>query len=280
MEINIFSTSIKSQLNRRVLVLALVCLTSEPMAQGVLNDGIEASVNGQEITTNAVNIIAAQLSDENKAEVERTEIVDQLINLALLSQAAESNFIHKDTNIVEALQLQYEQTLANAYVGILSLSMNVSDEELRAEYAVRVNNIVPTEFNARHILLETEQQAIDIIGKLNMGSDFADLAAEFSIDSSGKSGGDLGWVNKENYLKEFKVAVEAMDIGSTSVEPFQTRFGWHVINLIGMRGPPPPDFKEIKGELKGVIVNRKVNEVVSEMRASANVVVRETLTTE
>jgi peptidyl-prolyl cis-trans isomerase C len=250
-------------------------LVDDAVAQDVLDEGVVASVNGKEITKIAVEIIAAQMQNDADDNVSRSSIVDQLVDLAILSQAAESDSLHQDPAIIEAVKLQYEQTLANAFIGILSNSIEVTDAEIREEYEMQVSNIEPTEFNARHILLNTEDEAIKVIEQLEAGSEFSDLAIEFSTDSSAESGGDLGWTSLESYIPEFKKAVESMEVGAQSTEPFETEFGWHVVKLLDTRGPPPPKYQDVKSELKGAIINRKVNDRVRELRAKSIVIVRD-----
>lgn len=249
-------------------------LVDDVIAQDVLDEGAVASVNGKEISKIAVEIIAAQMQTVDQ-DFSRSSIVDQLVDLAILSQAAESDSLHQDPAIIEAVKLQYEQTLANAFIGMLSNSIDVTDSEIREEYEIQVGNIEATEFNASHILLDTKDEAIEVIDKLASGSDFSDLAVEFSTDSSAASGGDLGWTSLESTIPEFKKAVESMEIGTQSTEPFESEFGWHVIKLLDTRGPPPPKYQDVKSELKGAIINRKVNDKVRELRAKSIVIVRD-----
>jgi len=266
-----------------VLILAiviLICSATSALTQEILQDGVEARVNGTKISSTAVDIIEAQIKKASEGSVSRIEIVNQLIDLAILSQAAESNSIHEDPAIIEALKLQYEQTLASAYIAVLSQNVEVSDTEIREEYDNQVDNIEPTEFNARHILVDTRAEAVQIISKLENGNDFAELAKEYSTDSSAAIGGQLGWINIETYMPEFKAAVEVMEVGARSREPFETKFGWHVLNLIDTRGPPPPDYLDVQSELKGVIVNRKVNDLVKEMRTKSDIVLKQSVVTE
>lgn len=261
--------------SRGLFILFVSCfLCMSATAQTLLSDGVEASVNGQEISSVAVDIIAAQMGESSDSSVARSSIVDQLINLAVLTQAAESSSLHEQAFIVETLRLQYEQTLANAYVNILVEKIDVSDAEIRAEYQAQLDSVEPIEFKVSHILLDTQEEAIEIITSLDSGEDFAELAMEFSTDSSSAFGGDLGWVNLDDYIPEFKSAIEALEIGLTSTEPFETEYGWHVVKLYDFRGPPPPDYEDVKSDLKGAIVNRKVNDIVAEMRAQSDVIIR------
>ena len=91
-----------------------------------------------------------------------------------------------------------------------------------------------TEVRASHILVETEQEALDIEEKINGGFNFSELAKEYSLCPSGQNGGDLDWFGKGVMVLEFEQAAFDLDIGEVS-EPVQTQFGWHIILLTGKR---------------------------------------------
>jgi peptidyl-prolyl cis-trans isomerase C len=125
----------------------------------------------------------------------------------------------------------------------------ITDEELQAEYDAQYAAADPVEeFNASHILVETEEEAQALIDALGEGADFAELAAENSIGPSGPNGGQLGWFTAGMMVPEFEAAVFELEAGEVSA-PVQTQFGWHVILLNDMREQAPPALEQVRAEL-------------------------------
>lgn len=87
-----------------------------------------------------------------------------------------------------------------------------------------------TEVRASHILVKTENEANELLDKINSGASFEDLAAEVSLCPSGSAGGDLGFFPRGVMVKEFEDAAFDMEKGQVS-KPVQTQFGWHLIKL-------------------------------------------------
>ena len=94
-----------------------------------------------------------------------------------------------------------------------------------------ISNSESDEIRARHILLQTQEQAIEIIRQLNQGGDFENLARMFSTGPSGKKGGDLGYFTRERMVKPFSEAAFATPVGSFTSKPIKTQFGWHIIKV-------------------------------------------------
>jgi peptidyl-prolyl cis-trans isomerase C len=128
------------------------------------------------------------------------------------------------------------------------------------------------EVKARHILVEKEDQAKDIIKKIEGGAKFEDLAKEFSKDTSNKaSGGDLGYFTKDSMVKEFAEAAFKLGKGETSKEPVKTQFGYHVIQVEDRRDRPAPKFEEVKPQLEAQVRRDLLNSLVEGWRGKAKV---------
>ncbi len=243
---------------------------NEGEAPADLPEGVLATVNGRSIPQISLDTITAQLKGKDQqADPER--VLDELISMEILTQEAEKLKLDQDPVIAAALQLQYTQTLANAWISRMSEEIEITDEELKAEYDRQTANMAKAEFKASHILLENEEDAVAVIDELAKGTDFASLAKERSTDPAGPNGGDLGWFQRGAMVEEFTDAVESMEVGDTSKTPVKSSFGYHVIQLVDKREASLPDFAAVKPGLSNLVIRNKLAERVEEIRKSADI---------
>ena len=276
-----------SQMNARTalatpLLVAALALGAAPLAaqdqeaapaatgDGALPPGVLATVNGRPVSALSLENIVRQIGTEGEAP-DRERILGELIDLEILSQEAEKQSLDEKPEIAAALQLQYTQTMANAYLAATGDAMEVSEEDLRAEYERQTANLDREEYRASHILLETEEAAQAVIDELAGGADFAALAAERSIDPAGDTGGDLGWFQAGSMVPEFTAAVASMDVGETSDAPVKSDFGWHVIRLVDERESALPDYESVKPGLTNLVLRDRLARKVEELRAAADI---------
>ena len=143
-------------------------------------------------------------------------------------------------------------------------------ETLRA----RIVGVQPgdaTSVRARHILVETEDEAKAIIAELDKGADFETLAKEKSTGPSGPAGGDLGYFSRGRMVPEFEEAAFALDVGAYTEEPVQTQFGWHVIQLNETRIKEAPTLEEVRDELRAKVEQDVVKAHIDGLVENANV---------
>lgn len=235
-----------------------------------LDEGVLATVNGEPISSELVEIVTRQL-ESGKQPIDNQRILDELINLQLLTDLAIKAGVDKEKDIANVLKLQRTQILANAYMRTLSEDITISDEDMQQEYDTQIAKMAVSEYRASHILLESEEDAKAVIQALADGSDFVELAKEKSTGPSGPNGGDLGWFKADTMVPEFAAAVQEMEAGSTSQEAVKTDFGWHVIKLDETRGTPAPPFEQVKEQIRNVLTRDKLNEKVAELRKDATV---------
>src|SRR5690606_18806380 len=126
------------------------------------------------------------------------------------------------------------------------------------------------EVRARHILVETEDKAKEVLAKLKSGGDFAELAKAESKDPGSSDGGDLGHFTKDQMVAEFPEAAFKLDKGALS-DPVQTQFGWHVIKVEDKRNKPVPDYEQVKDQIQTYVVRRAQAELVSKLRDAAKI---------
>lgn len=213
------------------------------------SDSVIATVNGTDITLGHVIMLRRQLPEEYRNlpdDVLWEGIVSQLVEQSLLAEQIDGDNLPLEVQL--AIENEMRAQLAAAQIDAV-LSRDISDEAIEARYQETVASMEPTpEYNASHILVETEDEALALVETLEDGKDFAELAMEKSTGPSGPNGGDLGWFGLGMMVPEFEVAVTGMEVGGISA-PVQTQFGWHVIKLDEYRETPVPTLQELRPQL-------------------------------
>ena len=228
-----------------------------------------ATVNGREIPAMAVDNVARQLEADGGA-ADRGTILEELVDMEVLAQAAERAGLDERPAIATALRLQRMQTLANAWLADVGERLEITEDELRDEYARQATGLLPDEFRASHLLLATEAEARAAIAALERGADFAALAARDSLDGAAR-GGALGWISRGAVDDALIDALEALEPGAVAPEPVRTGFGFHVLRLDEARAASPPAFTAVREGLRDIVLRRRLAERVEALRAEADV---------
>src|SRR5690606_14649647 len=148
----------------------------------------------------------------------------------------------------------------------------ITDEDLKKEYDQRVGSMKLTEYKARHILVDSEEAAKDVIKRLKKGEKFADIAKKVSKDPGSKgSGGDLGWFNPQQMVPPFANAVVALKNGELTETPVQTQFGWHVIQREDSRDQPQPPFDAVKDQLRSMMQTQRLQQHIADLKSKAKI---------
>ncbi|WP_334127956.1 peptidylprolyl isomerase [Sneathiella sp.] len=235
-----------------------------------------ATVNGKNITEADAQVFYQSLPPQFRQipiDLVRPQLVEQLINMEVVSQAAEAEKYYETDAFKEKLGAVRSQLLQEVYLAA-KIDEAVTDERLQEDYKKIVEGFTPEEeLHARHILLETEQEAKDMIKLLDEGSDFVELAKEYSTGPAGPRGGDLGYFTRERMVPEFAEAAFALKDGEYSREPVKSQFGYHVIKAEGRRNTEPPSFEEVEGELRAEATNDAVDKLLADLKEKAEIVV-------
>ncbi|TDE37077.1 peptidylprolyl isomerase [Antarcticimicrobium sediminis] len=246
-------------------LMALPALAQEPDA-----DTVVARVNGQDITLGHVIIARTSLPQQYQQlpdEVLYDAIVEQLIQQSALQQAFGTEVPHR---VELTLENERRSLLAGEQIETI-MSAAASDEDINAAYDAKYGaSYAAKEYNASHILVETEDEAKAIRAELEGGADFADLAKEKSTGPSGPNGGELGWFGAGMMVPEFEEAVKTMAAGDIS-QPVQTQFGWHIVKLNETRDMTPPTLDEVHDEIAGELRQQAVVDGVDALVAEAEV---------
>ena len=262
-------TMLKSYSISRGMVFAL--LLSSPLAAQEANlSTVIATVGGTELTLGHMLDVKRQLPEQYQTledSVLFNGLVDQLIQQELLAGS-----ITKDPSwLITAMENQRRNILSSVVINALRADA-ITEEALQAAYASKFpEGSGEQEYKASHILVETEQEARDLLVMLEDGADFGGLAIEHSTGPSGPNGGDLGWFGKGQMVASFENAVMGME-ASTYTGPIQTQFGYHLIFLNDRRLTAPPTFEDVRSELEVEIQNIAVEEYLQGLMTNADIV--------
>lgn len=231
---------------------------------------VVATVGGQPVTLGEMRVIhegmgdqAAQLPDAALWDM----ILDQITRQAAVAQTAEAGLTPRDE---AALALQRRTYLAGVALEKVA-TPEPTEEELRAAYDETFGGTGEvTEYNAQHILVETEEAAKAVEEELKAGKDFGQVAEERSTGPSGPNKGDLGWFTLDIMMPPFAEAVGKLQKGEISA-PVQTDFGWHVIRLNDSRVKAAPPFEEVSDQLSQQIRRERVEAEIRRILAAATI---------
>ena len=242
------------------------------------------SINGQNIskTTYAVYFQDRTRNApeaKNSPEVQMN-VLNELANVIIIAQDAEKKGIHQRPEIAAQLELMRANLLAQTVIKETASSISPSEEEIKTFYAAEYVQKAGMEYKARHILVETEEEAKSLIEQLDGGADFAELAKTHSTGPTGKNGGDLGWFDSNQMVKPFSEAVAAMEKGNYTKQPVKTQFGWHVILLEEMRNTEPPSLDSARAEIITNLQKKGLADYMQGMRTASTIVFNKDLEVE
>ena len=258
------------------LTLALAIALSAPglaLAQAAGAGAKVATVNNVAIPKNLVDaVVHAQEAQGQKDTPElRAAIRDRLITLEAIAQEAQKMKLDKSADTVAQIALARINILMQAYHTDYLKKHPVSDAALKAEFEKIKAQMGDKEYKARHILVEKESEAKDIIEKLKKGAKFEELAKLSKDQGSKDHGGELDWNLPSGFVKPFSDAMVKLEKGKFTETPVQSQFGWHVIQLEDVRPAKFPDFEQVKPKLQQRLQETMFEKAVNELRAKAKV---------
>ncbi|SFR00259.1 peptidylprolyl isomerase [Poseidonocella sedimentorum] len=254
------------------LAASALCVTMvTPLAaqdDGVSAQTVVADVNGTEITMGHLILTRAKLPPQYQElpdPVLYTALLDQLVQQELLAQSLEG-----EAPGFVALALENEERnmiAADVMEQVVGDALTVAAIEARYEQDYASAGATP-EYNASHILVETEEEALALAAEIEAGADFGALAKEHSTGPSGPNGGNLGWFGEGMMVKPFEDAVKTLEPGAVS-GPIQTQFGWHLVQLNDSRDSQIPPLDDVRNQITDQIRNEAVAARIAELRESA-----------
>jgi peptidyl-prolyl cis-trans isomerase C len=258
------------KLTRYAVLAASLTLAAAAHAQS----SALAKVNGVTIPQSRADILVKEMAAQGRPDTPemRDSIKQELINREIVAQEALKKGLDKRAEVATQIELQRQAVLINAYLQDYLKANPVNDDEVKKEYE-RVKATAPAkEYKARHILVETEDEAKQIIAQLKKSASFEKLAGEKSKDQGSKGrGGDLDWATPARYVPAFGEAITKLKKGQLTDAPVQTQFGWHVIRVDDERLSKFPPFEEVKPQIEQQLRQQTVNKAFTDLRAKAKI---------
>lgn len=257
-------------LSRLAALLVAGMLVSVP---ALAADKPYATVNGQAVSQNLYDAFAAEQKAQGTPDSPelKNAIKEELVRREILSQEAKKKGLDKKPEIVGQMELAKQAVLIRAFLADYVRTHPITDDQLKKDYDAIKAQLGSTEFKARHVLVETEDEAKAIIAKLEKGDKFADLAKQSKDPGSKDSGGELGWSSPNSYVKPFAEALQKLKKGEYTKQPVKTDFGYHVILLDDTRPSNPPAFDQVKPQLQQRANQQMVEQLIKDLRAKAKV---------
>jgi peptidyl-prolyl cis-trans isomerase C len=193
-----------------------------------------------------------------------------LIDMKIVAKAAEDKKIEDRPDFKARLTFTRNRLLMDNLLAAEGKAAT-TDEAMKKVYDEAAKQIAgEQEVHARHILVETEDEAKAIEGELKKGADFAELAKTKSKDPGAADGGDLGFFTKDQMVPEFSAVAFALEPGKIS-DPVKSQFGWHIIKVEEKRNRKAPDFEQVKPQIETYVTRKAQAEYVAKLRESAKV---------
>ena len=263
-----------SKSSQLVLVAALVVGAVAPVwAQGT--DPVVARVNGLEVRESDIKLaeeeVGSGLPAQATPEQKRDYLISYLTDMLLVAKAAEAKKISQDVDFAKRLAFARNRVLMEMMLQAEAKDA-ISESAMRKVYEDAVKQMgEQQEVSARHILVESEDEAKAVLAALKKGGDFAALAKEKSKDpGSAAEGGDLGYFAKDQMVPEFAEVAFKLNKGQLS-DPVKTQFGWHIIKVEDKRAKPAPDYDKVKDQLQTYVMRKAQADLVAKLRTEGKV---------
>jgi peptidyl-prolyl cis-trans isomerase C len=269
----------------RLLAALIICISTAAWAQSPASPtGSKAApqtkegsqpvtVNGRPIPKARVDFIVKQRAAQGQPDNDQSRrlILDNLITQEVVAQEADRKGFGKSVDVRTQLELVRQQVLVQALIQDYLKKNPVKDEQLHEEYDRLKAARGDKEYKARHILVDKDTEANDIIAQLKKGAKFEDLAKQSKDPGSKDKGGDLDWNPPSTFVKPFADALVKLEKGKYTETPVQTQFGWHVIQLDDVRQQTFPPYDSVKQQLQARLQEQEVQKYVAQLRSKAKI---------
>ena len=245
---------------------------SKPAAKGAAKP--VARVNGVAVPQARADFLLQQQQQRGGSDSQelRNAVRDELVNREILLQEAQKSGFDKTPEVRTHLDMARQEIIVTAYLRDFARKHPVSEAEVQKEYERAKVQHGDKEYKARHILVETEDQAKALIADLKKGAKFDDLATKNSKDpGSAPRGGDLDWNVPATYDKQFADALVKLEKGKYTDTPVRTRFGFHVIQVDDVRAAKFASLQEVRPRIQQMLTQNKIEALIKGLRAKAKI---------
>jgi peptidyl-prolyl cis-trans isomerase C len=254
--------------------LMLIGLTWTAPSFAADPDPVLARVNGSEIHESDLKLAEDELGPSLPAQMDpatkRENVLNYLIDMKVVAKAADDRKLGDSDDFKRHLEFARQRLLMDTLLNVDGKAALTDDAEHKV-YDDAVKQIAAEpEVHARHILVETEDEAKQVVEDLRKGADFAELAKKKSKDPGASDGGDLGFFTKDQMVPEFSAAAFSLEPGKIS-DPVKSQFGWHVIKVEEKRNRKPPDFEQVKPQIESYLTRKAQGSAVEKLRTEAKI---------
>src|ERR1700691_1952727 len=251
--------------------LAIALFASLPLRAE--DNPVLAKVNGAEIRQSDVTLAEEELGPslaQMDPATKKENVLAFLIDMKIVAKAAEDKKIEDRPDFKSRLAFARNRLLMDNLLAVEGKAAT-TDEAMKKVYDEAAKQITSEqEVHARHILVETEDEAKAVEAELKKGADFAELAKKKSKDPGAADGGDLGFFTKDQMVPEFSAVAFALEPGKIS-DPVKSQFGWHIIKVEEKRSRKAPDFEQVKPQIETYVTRKAQADYVAKLRESAKV---------
>jgi peptidyl-prolyl cis-trans isomerase C len=254
--------------------ITLAILGALAISPAFAEDKSAALVNGVSIPQARIDLRVKMASAQGQPDSPelRKAIRDDMISLEVLAQEAKKAGMDKDPDIVLQTELAGQSVLVGAFVQDYAKKHPVTEDQIKQEYDKLKVNLGKSEFSVRHILVDTEDEAKDIIKQLGKKGKFDKIAQEKSKDvGSASQGGSLGWAVPSNFVPPFANALLNLKKGTYTKDPVKTQYGWHIIKLDDVRDLKIPSYDELKPQIQQRMQQQAIQEYIADLRSKAKI---------
>jgi peptidyl-prolyl cis-trans isomerase C len=237
-------------------------------------DQVLATVEGGEVKRRDVTVLLSSLPPQMR-DMSMTAVypllLERLVDNKLVAAAARNASLQNEPEVKQKVAEAEERAIQELYLR-RALDAQLTDARLKEKFdAFLKENPPQEEVRARHILVESEAKARDVLADLRKGADFATVAKAKSSDGSARDGGDLGFFTRGDMVPEFAEAAFALKTGEVTKEPVKSQFGYHVIKVEARRNQPLPTFESAREQLRGEMTQELMSDVIEGLRSKAKV---------